>query len=77
VISSVLGPVDVHRTGDDGLQVAAGPARNPELVRAMVQAGIEVHEIRSAERSLEEVFFEMTAPPEPPATHTPEEEMAR
>ncbi|HVD16017.1 MAG TPA: ABC transporter ATP-binding protein [Actinomycetota bacterium] len=75
VISSVLGPVEVHRTGDDGLQVAAGPARNPELVRAMVQAGIEVHEIRSAERSLEEVFFEMTA--EPAATHTPEEEMAR
>jgi ABC-2 type transport system ATP-binding protein len=77
VISSVLGPVEVRRTGDDGLHVAAGPVRNPEIVRAMVQAGIEVHEIRSDERSLEEVFFEMTAPPEPPATHTPEEEMAR
>jgi ABC-2 type transport system ATP-binding protein len=77
VISSVLGPVEVRRTGDGGLHVAAGQARNPEIVRAMVQAGIEVHEIRSDERSLEEVFFEMTAPPEPPATHTPEEEMAR
>jgi ABC-2 type transport system ATP-binding protein len=77
VISSVLGPVEVRRTGDGGLHVAAGPVRNPEIVRAMVQAGIEVHEIRSDERSLEEVFFEMTAPPEPPATHTPEEEMAR
>jgi ABC-2 type transport system ATP-binding protein len=75
VIAAVLGPVDVRRTGDGGLQVATGPARNPELVRAMVQAGIELHEIRSAERSLEEVFFEMTA--DPAAAHTPEEEMAR
>jgi ABC-2 type transport system ATP-binding protein len=75
VIAAVLGPVDVSRTGDGGLQVATGPARNPEVVRALVQAGIDLHEIRSAERSLEEVFFEMTA--EPAATHTPEEEMAR
>jgi ABC-2 type transport system ATP-binding protein len=75
VIAAVLGPVDVRRTGDGGLQVATGPARNPELVRAMVQAGIELHEIRSAERSLEEVFFEMTT--DPAAAHTPEEEMAR
>jgi ABC-2 type transport system ATP-binding protein len=74
VIAAVLGPVDVSRTGDGGLQVAAGPARNPEIVRAMVRAGVELHEIRSAERSLEEVFFEMT---EPAATHAPEEEMAR
>jgi ABC-2 type transport system ATP-binding protein len=75
VIAAVLGPVDVRRTDDGGLQVAAGPARNPELVRAMVHAGVELHEIRPAERSLEEVFFEMTA--EPAATHAPEEEMAR
>jgi ABC-2 type transport system ATP-binding protein len=75
VIVAVLGPVDVRRTGDGALQVAAGPARNPEVVRALVQAGIELHEIRSAERSLEEVFFEMTA--EPAAAHTPDEEMAR
>jgi len=77
VIESTLGAVDVRRTGDGGLQVRTQPDRNPEIVRALVQAGIEVNEIRSVERTLEEVFFELTAHREPAATHTPREEMAR
>jgi ABC-2 type transport system ATP-binding protein len=61
VIESVLGAVDVRRGPDGGLQVVTEPDRTPEIVRALVESGVEVHEIRSGERSLEEVFFEMTS----------------
>jgi ABC-type multidrug transport system ATPase subunit len=70
VIAATLGAVDVRRTADGGLQVVTEPDRNPEIVRALVAAGVEVHEIRSFERTLEEAFIEMT-------THAPHEEMAR
>jgi hypothetical protein len=60
VIRSTLGAVDTRRTGDGGLLVVTASDRNPELVRALVRAGVEVHEIRSVDRSLEEAFFEMT-----------------
>ena len=33
----------------------------PGLVRALVADGVDVHEVTTAERTLEEVFFEMTA----------------
>ena len=45
----------------DRLQVRLDPLRAAELTRALVQAGADVHEVRPSERSLEEVFFEMTA----------------
>jgi ABC-2 type transport system ATP-binding protein len=61
VLKSTLGGEGVHRTADDGLAVATDPARTPAVVRALVQAGIDVHEIRPVERTLEEVFFEMTS----------------
>jgi len=60
----------VRRTADGGLEVHAEPDRNPELVRALVAAGVEVHEIRTSERTLEEAFFEMT-------DHASREELAR
>jgi ABC-2 type transport system ATP-binding protein len=69
VIAATLGAVEVRRTADGGLEVHAEPDRNPELVRALVDAGVEVHEIRSVERTLEEAFFEMT-------DHAPREELA-
>ncbi len=77
VIGSTLGAVEIRRAADGGLQVVTEPDRSPEIVRALVQAGIEVHEIRSVERTLEEVFFEMTAHREPAAGRAPREEMAR
>jgi len=70
VIAATLGAVDVRRTADGGLEVHAEPDRNPELVRALVAAGVEVHEIRTSERTLEEAFFEMT-------DHASREELAR
>ena len=49
---------------DGALRLRVGPQQAARLTRALVEAGADVHEIRSTERSLEEVFFEMTAPEE-------------
>ncbi|WHT18610.1 ABC transporter ATP-binding protein [Crossiella sp. CA-258035] len=45
---------------DDAMQLRVDPARGAEVNRALVAAQVDVHEIRPVERSLEEVFFEMT-----------------
>jgi ABC-2 type transport system ATP-binding protein len=51
----------VTQVGDDGtLRVAVSTEHSAELTRTLVQAGVAVHEVRPVERSLEEVFFEMT-----------------
>jgi ABC-2 type transport system ATP-binding protein len=59
--------VAMRVAGDDGVRRSADgweldlPAdAAPGLVRELVAAGVDVHEIASAERTLEEVFFEMT-----------------
>jgi ABC-type multidrug transport system ATPase subunit len=53
--------------GDDGVRVDGEslvvelePERAPELVHDLVVGGVEVHEVRSVSRTLEEVFLEMT-----------------
>ncbi|TDC50840.1 ATP-binding cassette domain-containing protein [Jiangella ureilytica] len=46
---------------DDGVRLELPEERAPELARALVEAGADIHEIRPSERSLEDVFFEMTA----------------
>ncbi|MPZ60976.1 MAG: ATP-binding cassette domain-containing protein [Propionibacteriales bacterium] len=60
VVRATLGDVTVRRT-DGNLQIDTSADRNPEVVRALVDAGVDVHEISSIERSLEEVFFEITS----------------
>ncbi len=40
--------------------------RTPEVVRALVADGVDVHEAVVTERTLEEVFFEMTRLESPP-----------
>src|SRR4051794_885121 len=59
--------VAMRVAGDDGVRldgerllVDLAPDRAPELVRALVAEGVDVHEVGSVERTLEEVFFEMT-----------------
>ena len=53
--------------GDDGVRVEGerllvdlAPDRAPDLVRELVAADVRVHEVSTTERTLEEVFFEMT-----------------
>jgi ABC-2 type transport system ATP-binding protein len=59
--------VAMRAAGDDGVRraaeaidVALPASAAPALVRDLVAAGVDVHEIASVERTLEEVFFEMT-----------------
>jgi ABC-2 type transport system ATP-binding protein len=63
----VAGDDAVRRLDDGGLQLDVDPTRIPDLTRALVEAGAAVHEIRVSERSLEEVFFELTSGPDLPA----------
>jgi ABC-type multidrug transport system ATPase subunit len=52
---------DAVSVGDDGaLRLRMSTERSAELTSALVHAGIAVHEVRPVERTLEEVFFEMT-----------------
>jgi ABC-type multidrug transport system ATPase subunit len=60
--------VAMRAAGDDGVRrvadaihVALPASAAPALVRDLVAAGVDVHEIASVERTLEEVFFEMTS----------------
>lgn len=51
---------DAVQLVDDGVRLELPQDRAPELARALVEAGADIHEIRPSERSLEDVFFEMT-----------------
>jgi ABC-2 type transport system ATP-binding protein len=59
---------DGVRTDGERMLVDLEPDRAPELVRELVAGGVEVHEVTSVERTLEEVFFEMTETTEMEAT---------
>jgi len=52
------------RIVDGALRLATDPANAAAINRALVQAGLEVSELRPAAHSLEEVFFELTEKPE-------------
>jgi ABC-2 type transport system ATP-binding protein len=52
---------DAVSVGDDNaLHVRMSTERSADLTSALVHAGVAVHEVRPLERTLEEVFFEMT-----------------
>jgi len=51
---------DAVALDDDAVLLDVPAERTPEVVRAFVAGGIDVHEARISERTLEEVFFEMT-----------------
>ncbi|PWN02111.1 ABC transporter ATP-binding protein [Nocardioides silvaticus] len=60
VAMRLAGDDGVRRT-HDGLSLDLPADAAPHVTRELVAAGIDVHEITHTERSLEEVFFEMTA----------------
>jgi ABC-2 type transport system ATP-binding protein len=57
---------DRVRRAADAIDVALPATAAPALVRDLVAADVDVHEIASVERTLEEVFFEMTHTGAPP-----------
>jgi ABC-type multidrug transport system ATPase subunit len=50
---------------DDSIRLAVDPDRAAEVTRELVLDGVDVHEVTASERTLEEVFFEMTGPANP------------
>ncbi|HEX6547199.1 MAG TPA: ABC transporter ATP-binding protein [Candidatus Dormibacteraeota bacterium] len=60
VLERILGADAVKPDADRGFRVTADPGRAPEINRELVAAGIGVFELRPAERSLEDVFLELT-----------------
>jgi ABC-2 type transport system ATP-binding protein len=59
VLALLVSPAALGRDGDL-LLVDIDEERTPGLVRALVGAGIELHELTRREQSLEDVFFRMT-----------------
>jgi len=52
---------DEVRVTEEGLVLDLPPSAAPELARQLVAAQVDVHELVTVERSLEEAFFEMTS----------------
>jgi ABC-2 type transport system ATP-binding protein len=59
VLARFAGDGQVRRDGDR-MHLDASPEQVPRLAREFVAAGLDVHELRPAERSLESVFLELT-----------------
>ncbi len=60
VLAGECGADKVKVTDDGAFSLSVEPARAAELNRRLVQAGIDVTELRETERSLEDVFMELT-----------------
>jgi ABC-2 type transport system ATP-binding protein len=58
-LEQLLGSERVTVQGD-ALRLEASPSEAPRITRALVEAGLDVSEVRPLERSLEEVFLELT-----------------
>ena len=60
VLAGECGADKVKVTDDGAFSLSVEPARAAELNRRLVQAGIDVNELRESARSLEDVFMELT-----------------
>jgi ABC-type multidrug transport system ATPase subunit len=60
VLAGEIGADKLHATDDGRFSLSVDPSRAAELNRRLVQAGIEVSELRESERSLTDVFMELT-----------------
>lgn len=60
VVDGLVGRGNVT-TLDGALRLDVDPAQAPAITRALVRSDVDVHEVRPMERTLEEVFFEITA----------------
>jgi ABC-type multidrug transport system ATPase subunit len=60
VLGAALGAENVKAGPDGTFDLKVDPARAPELNKRLVQAGVDVFELQASERSLEDVFMELT-----------------
>ena len=61
----IAGDEGVRRVGHETLEIDLPASAAPDVVRHLVAQSVDVHEVTVAERSLEDVFFEMTGTTEP------------
>jgi ABC-2 type transport system ATP-binding protein len=59
VLVGMIGP-DVVHLEDGKFRLDIPPARAAEINRTLVNAGVDVRELRSSERSLEDIFLQLT-----------------
>ena len=52
---------DAVTSSPSGLSLTLPASSAPEVTRALVAEGLDVYEVAPVERSLEDVFFEMTS----------------
>ncbi len=62
VLRGVAG-VEAVEVTDAGLDVTTDPANGPAIARALVQASVDLVELRETSRSLEEAFMQLTGEP--------------
>jgi ABC-2 type transport system ATP-binding protein len=60
VLSAEVGAENVKVQGDGSFSLKVDLTRTAELNRKLVQAGVDVTELHASERSLEDVFMELT-----------------
>lgn len=60
ILAGVAGVGTVEDAGEGVLRLTADPRLASELNRRLVEGGVAVSELRPAERSLEEVFLQLT-----------------
>jgi len=63
VLAAIAGPHGVIRR-DDSLVMTLDGVPVPDISRALISSGVDILELRQQERSLEDVFFELTSPAE-------------
>jgi len=61
VVARVVGSAPLQVESDGALRIGVDAGRCAQIATARVEAGVAVHELRPVERTLEEVFFEMTS----------------
>lgn len=64
VVKRIAGTESVE-VKDGAIRVPVDPNKAPEIARELVTSGIDLKELRPAERSLEQVFFQLTGEQEP------------
>ncbi|MGW4466658.1 ABC transporter ATP-binding protein [Micromonospora sp. NPDC004704] len=76
VAARIAGHQAVERSGE-GIRLAVDAALAPEIARALVESGVLLHELRVSERSLEEVFFQLTTVAETPVSDRAQQRLAK
>ena len=60
VLAEACGADNVKGDGDGSFKLSVDLSRTAELNRLLVQSGVDVTELRESERSLEDIFMELT-----------------